>query len=33
MGPFHSGMRRDSFKRIKLGNFKSGVSIHAVQPL
>jgi hypothetical protein len=33
MGPFHMGTLRDSFKRILEGNFKSGVSIQAVQPL
>jgi hypothetical protein len=33
MGPFHMGTRRDSFRRILLGSFKSGVSIQALQPL
>jgi hypothetical protein len=32
-GPFHMGTRRDSFRRILLGSFKSGVSTQAVQPL
>jgi len=32
MGPFHSGMRRDSLRRILLGNLGSGESSQAVQP-
>ena len=31
MGPFHIGTRRDSLRRILLGNFRSGVSTQAVQ--
>jgi hypothetical protein len=32
IGPFHIGTRRDSFRRICLGSFRSGVSTQAVQP-
>ena len=32
IGPFHSGTRRDSFRRICAGSFVSGLSTHAVQP-
>ena len=32
IGPFHIGTRRDSLKRIRLGNLRSGVNIQAVQP-
>ena len=32
IGPFHIGTRRDSFRRIALGSFMSGLSIQAVQP-
>ena len=32
MGPFHSGTRRDSLKRILPGSLRSGVSSQALQP-
>ena len=32
IGPFHIGTRRDSFSRIALGSFMSGLRIQAVQP-
>jgi putative N6-adenine-specific DNA methylase len=32
MGPFHMGTRRDSFRRMRPGSLKSGVSSQALQP-
>ena len=32
IGPFHIGTRRDSFKRMRCGSLRSGVSTQAVQP-
>ena len=32
IGPFHIGVRRDSFSRIAPGSFMSGLSTQAVQP-
>jgi len=32
MGPFHSGTRRDSFSRMWVGSFMSGLRIQPVQP-
>ena len=32
IGPFHMGMRRDSFSRMRVGSFASGESTQPVQP-